>query len=45
MTVIDGKAYAREVEAEIRALVQDIIAKTEKPRCLPLFLWVTTLQA
>lgn len=30
MTVIDGKAYAREVEAEIRALVQDIIAKTGK---------------
>lgn len=30
MTVIDGKAYAREVEAEIRALVQDIIAKTRK---------------
>ncbi len=30
MTVIDGKAYAREVEAEIRAIVQDIIAKTGK---------------
>ena len=30
MTVIDGKAYAREVEAEIRALVQDIIAQTGK---------------
>lgn len=30
MTVIDGKAYAREVEAEIRTLVQDIIAKTGK---------------
>lgn len=30
MTVIDGKAYAREEEAEIRALVQDIIAKTGK---------------
>lgn len=30
MTVIDGKAYVREVEAEIRALVQDIIAKTGK---------------
>lgn len=30
MTVIDGKAYAREVEAEIHALVQDIIAKTGK---------------
>lgn len=30
MTVIDGKAYAREVEAEIRALVQDIIVKTGK---------------
>ena len=30
MTVIDGKAYAREVEAEIRALVQDNIAKTGK---------------
>lgn len=30
MTVIDGKAYAREAEAEIRALVQDIIAKTGK---------------
>lgn len=30
MTVIDGKAYAREVEVEIRALVQDIIAKTGK---------------
>lgn len=30
MTVIDGKAYAREVEAEIRALVQDIIDKTGK---------------
>lgn len=30
MTVIDGKAYAHEVEAEIRALVQDIIAKTGK---------------
>ena len=30
MTVIDGKAYAREEEAEIRALVQDIIAQTGK---------------
>lgn len=30
MTVIDGKAYAREEEAEIRAIVQDIIAKTGK---------------
>lgn len=30
MTVIDGKAYAREVEAEIRAIVQDIIVKTGK---------------